>query len=138
MTQRGSQTQAKTPPGDASLGQLISEATHDMSELVRKEVQLAKVELREEATTAARAGAKVGAAGLAAYLALLLTAFALAWGLAEFIPAGFAFLIVAIVFAAVGAVLYSDGRKQLKKMRPLPETKQSLKEDAEWAKAQTK
>jgi uncharacterized membrane protein YqjE len=134
---------SETPPRaaaheNASLGDLLSEATREMSVLLRKEVQLAKVELREEASAAGRAGGKLGAAAFIGYLALLLASFALAWGLTALMPAGWAFLIVAVVYAVVAGLLYADGRKQLQQVRPLSETKQTLKEDVEWAKAQTK
>jgi uncharacterized membrane protein YqjE len=125
--------------GEQSLGQLLSEAARDLSELMRKEVELAKVELREEATKASKAGAKLGAAAVIGHLALLMASFAAAWGLAEVMPAGWAFLIVAAVYAIVAAVLYVNGRKQLRKVSPMPrQTVETLKEDASWAREQTR
>lgn len=125
--------------GDQSLGQLLSEAARDLSELARKEVELAKVELREEAAKASKAGAKLGAAAVVAHLALLLASFAAAWGLAEVMPEGWAFLIVAVVYAIVAAVLYAGGRKQLRNVSPMPrQTVETLKEDASWAREQTR
>jgi uncharacterized membrane protein YqjE len=122
-----------------SIGQLLNEATRDISELVRKEMQLAKVELREEASKASKAGAKLGAAGVIGYLALLLASFAIVWGLAEVLSVGWAFLIVAVVYAIVAAVLFTTGRKQLRKISPIPQqTMETLKEDASWARAQKK
>jgi uncharacterized membrane protein YqjE len=124
---------------DQSIGQLLSEAAGDISELLRKEVELAKVELREEASKASKAGAKLGAAAVAGHFALLLASFALAWGLAEVMPAGWAFLIVAVVYAIVAAVLYFNGRKQLRNVSPKPrQTVETLKEDASWAREQTR
>lgn len=124
---------------DQSIGQLLSEAAGDVSELLRKEVELAKVELREEASKASKAGAKLGAAALMGYLALLLASFAIAWGLANVMDAGWAFLIVAVVYAIVAAVLYVNGRKQLRKISPMPrQTVETLKEDASWAREQTR
>ena len=38
---------------ERSLGELFSELTHDMSTLVRKEVELAKAEVRQQASQAA-------------------------------------------------------------------------------------
>lgn len=122
-----------------SLGQLINEAMGDVSELMRKEVELAKLELREEASKASKAGAKLGAAAAAGYLALLLASFALAWGLAELIGPGWGFLIVAVLYAIVAVVLFMNGRKQFRKISPMPrQTVETLKEDAAWAREQTK
>jgi uncharacterized membrane protein YqjE len=122
---------------EQSLGALLGEVARDVSELLRKEVELAKVELREEAARAAKAGAKIGAAALMGYLALFLASFAAAWGLAEIMPAGWAFLIVAAAYAIVGAVLFINGRKQLRDVSPMPQqTKETLKEDASWVREQ--
>ena len=129
---------SQAPNENASIGELLSEATRDMSELVRKEIELAKVEVRDEASQASKAGAKLGTGALFAYLALLLASFALAWGLSAIIPIGWAFLIIAVIYAAVAAVLVSNGRKQMRSIEPMPQTKQTLQEDAKWAKAQTK
>ncbi|MGX7824605.1 phage holin family protein [Actinokineospora sp. 24-640] len=134
---------ADSPPRrqDESIGQLLSEATRDISELMRKELQLAKVEMREEARKASKAGGKLGAAAVIGYLALLLMSFAIAWGLSEVanMDVGWAFLIVAVLYGIAAAVLFTSGRKQLREVSPIPrQTVETLKEDAEWARAQTK
>jgi hypothetical protein len=52
-------------------------------------------------------------------------------------PAGFAFLIVGAVHAVIAAFLFMRARAQAKELRPVPdETIETLKEDAEWARAQ--
>jgi uncharacterized membrane protein YqjE len=144
MTQSHTQTRSyqgseqQTQDGQ-SIGQLLQEATQDISELVRKEVQLAKLELREEMTKASKAGGKLGAASVIGYLALLLASFAVVWGLAEVLSVGWAFLIVAVVYAVVAAVLFKSGRSQLREVSAMPrQTMDTLKEDAEWARAQSK
>ena len=120
---------------DKSLGELISATTQDLSELLRAEVELAKLELKEEATTAAKAGGMIAAAGVLGHLALLLALFAAAWGLAAVMPTGFAFLIVAVVVGVVAAVVFSVGRNRMKTATPVaPETARTLKEDVRWAK----
>jgi hypothetical protein len=43
---------------------------------------------------------------------------------------------VGVLWAIAGAVLYKRGKAQLSAIEPLPETKQTLKEDAQWAKTQ--
>ncbi len=53
--------------------------------------------------------------------------------------AGWAFLIVGLVVAAVAAALLLTGRKKLGDVRPVPDqTVDTLKEDARWARAQVK
>jgi hypothetical protein len=52
--------------------------------------------------------------------------------------AGWAALIVAVVWGVVGAVLYATGRKRLKTVDPMPRrTVDTLKEDAQWLKNPT-
>jgi uncharacterized membrane protein YqjE len=128
------------PYGDeASLGDLFGNLTGDLGELFRSELELAKVEMREEAAKAGKAGALLGGGGLVAYLALMLLAMAAAWGLAEEVDAGWAFLIVALVVAAVAAVMVVMGRERMRHVNPVPEeTVETLKEDARWARAQVK
>lgn len=125
--------------GDASLGDLFGRLSGDLSDLIRSEMELARVEVREEAARAGRAAGLLGAGGVAAYLALTLLATAAAWGLAELVDAGWAFLIMGVVVAAVAVVLIIAGRNRLRQVRPVPEeTVETLKEDARWARAQVK
>ena len=66
-------------------------------------------------------------------------AFAVAWGLAEVVDAGWAFLIVGIVVGAIAAALALTGKKRLETVSPMPDqTVETLKEDAQWARAQVK
>jgi hypothetical protein len=81
----------------------------------------------------------LGGGALVAYLGLALLATAAAWGLAEVIDAGWAFLAVGLVIGAIGAVLVLKGRDRLSEVQPVPhETVDTLKEDARWARAQVK
>jgi uncharacterized membrane protein YqjE len=124
-----------TAPPEPSLGELIAKTTTDLSALMRDEVELAKVELKEEATAYGKASAMLGAAGLFGYLALTLLAFAGAWGLSEIVPEGVAFLIVAVIVGIVAFVLFSTGKKRLASLSPVPtQTVETIQEDVQWAK----
>jgi len=120
-----------------SLGELLSRTTSDFSELMRKEVELAKVEIREEAVAAGRAGAMLGAGGVLAHLTLVLLAVAAAFGLATVMPTGVAFLIVAVIVGIAAAVLLMIGRDRLQQVDPVPTaTVETIQEDVQWAKQQ--
>lgn len=122
---------------ERSVGELFGELTRDLSTLMRKELELAKLELKEEASKAGKAGGMLGATAVAAWMALVMLSFALAWGLAEVMDAGFAFLLVGLLYAGAAAVLFTKGRAELAKVRPVPEqTIETLKEDAQWASQQ--
>jgi uncharacterized membrane protein YqjE len=126
------------PAGETSIGELIGNISSDLSQLFRQEVELAKVELKEEATKAGKAAGMLGVAGFAGYLAVVLLSFAAVFGLSNVIDAGWAALIVAVVWAIIGAVLYAAGRKRLKTVDPMPRrTVDTIKEDAQWLKNPT-
>jgi len=122
---------------DKSLAELFSTMTSDLSTLMRKEVELAKLETKEELSGAAKAGGMLAGGALAAHFALLFVSFAAAWLLDNWMPAELAFLIVAVVYGIAAAALITAGRGRLRQTNPVPEqTIETLKEDVQWAKAQ--
>jgi len=122
---------------DMSLGELFSEMTTDISTLMRKEIELAKVETKEEVQKAGKAAGLLGGAAVSGYFALLFVSLALAWVLDNFIWRELAFLIVGVLYGVAAAILAKNGQKKMKEVNPVPEqTIETLKEDAEWAKAQ--
>ena len=128
-------TEPKAP--EKSLGQLFSELTSDLSTLMRKEVELAKVETKEEVARAGKAGGMLGGGAFAGWFALLFLSFALAWLLDEWMHTALAFLLVGLVYAVVAAVLVVQGRNRLQSVNPVPQqTVETLKEDVQWARAQ--
>ncbi len=132
---RTPETQPKRP--EASLGELVSEMTGELSVLFRKEVELAKTEAREELSQAGGAAAMFGGAALAGWLALVMLSLALAWVLDQALNRALSFAIVGVVWAIAAFILQRGGRTRMSRLRGLPETRETIKEDVEWAKAQT-
>jgi hypothetical protein len=123
---------------ETSIGELIGNISDDLSQLFRQEVDLAKAELKQEAAKAGKAAGMLGGAGFAGYLAVVLLSFAAVFGLANVMDAGWAALIVAVIWGAIGAVLYATGRKNLTSIDPVPHrTVDTIKEDARWLKNPT-
>jgi hypothetical protein len=123
---------------ERSLGDLFSDLTRETSSLVRQEVQLAKAELTQSATEAARGIGMLVAGGAVAYAGLLFLLLAIVFGLIE---AGWdpwvSALVVGLVVVAIGAFLVLRARESLKPANLAPQkTVKTLKEDAEWAKEQ--
>lgn len=106
---------------NASLGELVSEVTKDLSALMRQEIELARTEVKAEATKTGRAFGVLGAAAMAVFMVLLFASFALWWGLSNIMDQSWAALIVMALWAVIAAVLYSAGRKRLRELNPKPQ-----------------
>jgi len=121
---------------DDSIGELVGRVAGDVGALIASEIELAKVELREDAKQAGRAGAMLGAGAAAAWFALTLLSFAAAWGLAEWLDSpALGFLIVGAVYTVAAAVLLVQGRNRVRSVNFVPEnTIATIKEDIEWFK----
>jgi uncharacterized membrane protein YqjE len=134
---QGPSLQTEPKQADKSLGELFGEMTREVSDLMRKEVELAKVEIKEEVGRAGKAGGMLGAGAGAGYFSLLFVSLALAWLLDQAMPIALAFFIVGALYGIAAAVLITRGREQMKRVDPVPrQTVDTLKEDAEWVRAQ--
>lgn len=116
---------------ERTVGQLVAEATRDISEIVRAEVALAKAELASSAKNGAVAGGLFGAAGYLAVLASILLVIAGAYGLAALgLAPGWAFLIVAGVLLLFAGLLALVGRSRVSHVGPpkraIASTKQTI------------
>ena len=123
---------------ERSLGDLFSDLSRETSTLVRQEVQLAKAELTQSATEAARGIGMLVAGGAVAYAGLLFLLLAIVFRLIEAgWDAWLSALVVGVVVVAIGAILVLRARESLKPANLAPKkTVETLKEDAEWAKEQ--
>ncbi|GAB3400175.1 phage holin family protein [Flindersiella endophytica] len=115
-----------------SLGQLVASATQDLGALVRGEIQLAKAELQSSAIAAVKGSALFIVAALLVGMAFFMLCFAAAYGLvAAGLPEWLAFLIVAVVFLLVAALIAWLGLRSLKKIGPPTLTIESVQEAKE-------
>jgi hypothetical protein len=120
-----------------TLGQLFSELSTDLSDLMRKEVMLAQAELSEKAKRAAQGAGMAAAGGFVAYAGVILLLIAIGLLLGRWMDLWLAMGIVAILTLVIGLILLQVGVNRLKKTQFKPEqTIDSLKENVEWAKEQ--
>jgi uncharacterized membrane protein YqjE len=121
------------PISAASSRDLVVDFTKTSMELVRKEIRLAREELRQDIKREVTAAAGIGIAGLFAILfanALIATVILV---LAIWLPAWTSALIVAGFLLCVSAIAGGFGwGKRVK--TPLPKTQKTIKEDVQWAK----
>jgi hypothetical protein len=124
---------------ERSLGELFADLARETSNLVRQEVALARTEMTEKVTQVGRDGGTIGMGGAIAYAGFLAIVAALILGLGQFLPLWLSALIVGLVVGGIGYAVLQSGLSALKRANLTPhETIETLKEDAEWAKDQTK
>ena len=123
---------------DQSLGDLVGRMTSDVGKLVSTQIELAKVEIKEEVSRAGKGVGMVGGGGLAGWFALLLVSMGIALGIGNAMESvGWGFIIVGLVYAAVAAFLVLKGKEQISSATPIAEqTIETIKEDVEWARQQ--
>ncbi|MBF5081883.1 phage holin family protein [Quadrisphaera sp. INWT6] len=119
-----------TTGSERTIGQLVADASRDLSALVRAEIALAKSEITAEVKQGAiGAGLFVGAAvfgGIGGLFVLL----AIAWLLSLWLPTWAGFLIVAVVLLVIAGALALVGKGRISKVgkpeRTISTSKQSI------------
>jgi MFS family permease len=115
---------------DKSVGELVALASSSISNLVRAEMDLAKLELKADAKKAAIGSAMFSAAALIGGLIIILLSIAFAYGL---VALGLwhwaAFLIVSGVYAVLAGVLIMIGKWRITKIEGAKRTRKTLKDD---------
>jgi hypothetical protein len=112
----------------SNVGELFADISRDLSTLVRQEMELAKVEMRESATRAGKGAGMLAGAGVAGHFVLLFLSIAGWWGLGNVIGRGWSALVVAVVWAIIAAVLAARGRREMKQVKGIPQTTQTARE----------
>ncbi|TCC19588.1 phage holin family protein [Kribbella speibonae] len=121
---------------EPTVGQLVANASKDLSSLVRSEIELAKTELKKTAIAAGTGAGMFAAAGFLALLAVILLCISAAYGLtAAGLHPAIAFLIVAGAFLLIGAILVFIGMRALKSAKGPTRAIETSKESVEALKA---
>ncbi|HEU0285517.1 MAG TPA: phage holin family protein [Nocardioidaceae bacterium] len=121
------------PTEDASLGQLTGDLSQQVSRLVRDEIRLAQVEMKDKGKRFGTGAGLMGAGGVIALfgfgcvVAAAVLALDLVW------PTWLAAVVVGAVLLIVAAVVAAKGRSQMRRgAPPMPsEAMKSTKEDIE-------
>jgi uncharacterized membrane protein YqjE len=115
---------------DQSLGSLVSLAVSDVSQLVKCEIDLAKLELKKDVIRLGIGGALLGIAAFVGCLILVLLCFALAYGLITLgIWSWAAFLIVAGLCAVLAGAASLIGLMRFRKLSGLRRTRRTVQDD---------
>jgi protein-S-isoprenylcysteine O-methyltransferase Ste14 len=116
------------------LQELIRSIAADLSLLIRQQVALAKEEVRGIAAEKATGGALLAAAAVFALFVLGFASLAGAAALDLVLPRWAALLIVAGIYLVLAVIAVLIGRNALAAPATPERTKQTVKEDLEWAK----
>jgi hypothetical protein len=127
------------PIENKPLGDLFSDLASEMSNLVRQEVALAKVEMSQKAKRVGKNVSYLVVGGAIGYAALLAVIAAVIMLLARFMPIWGASLLVGVFVAGISWLLIGKAMSALQETELTPrETVETLKEDAAWMKQQIK
>src|SRR5580765_2260839 len=98
------------PPLDRSVSQVLQDIVHNIQDIVRAEVRLAKT-----------AGVAIGAGALSGLFSVLFVLFAMVYGLSRVVPDWAAALMVAIALAIVAGILLKLGVDRFSRVHPVPD-----------------
>jgi drug/metabolite transporter (DMT)-like permease len=128
------------PKEDRPLGSLLGDLMADLTELVSKEIQLAKAELSEKVSQATAGVTSLAVGGLVAFAGLLVLLDAAVYGVAALLgdaPLWAAALIVGVVVLGIGMVLLLKGRSNLSAENLAPKrTVEAMRQNAETIREQ--
>jgi uncharacterized membrane protein YqjE len=125
------------PGGPEGIGSLIGGIIKDLQELVRDEIQLAKLELSEDAGKIGKALGFVAGAALIGLVGFIFLMLALTYALAQVMDDWIAAGIVGLGLVIIAAILGVAAKNKLSAASLKPEqTIETLKEDKEWAQQQ--
>jgi uncharacterized membrane protein YqjE len=121
---------------DQQIGDLVRQLSEQIPSLVRKELQLAQLEMTEKGKRAAIGAGLFGGAGIVALYGVGAVIAAVILLLATAVAAWLSALIVAVVLLAAGGISALIGKKQVQRaVPPRPEQAiQSTKRDVDYVK----
>lgn len=118
-----------------SLKDIIGDVVQDIENIVRNEIRLATIELKEKALKAGLAVGILAGAGLLGFFAMAIFIVTAIVALAIVLPLWLSCLIIAVLLAGAAGGAYVTGRMALQKVNPVPQrTVETVKDNIEWAK----
>lgn len=104
-----------------TVGQLVADASADVSLLVNREIQLAKTEVTRGLKVGGQGAGFLGAAAFLGLLGLIFLFHTLAHVLDIFLPLWAGYLIVTLLLLLVAGLLAFLGIRKVKQAKPVPE-----------------
>ena len=128
-----------TPQTQRSVPEVLQDIVGNLQDIIRSEFRLAKTEIKEEASKAARPAAAFGVGLISGIYGIGFMLLAAVYGLSTVMPAWLAALLVGTILAIVAGAFIGSGREKLKRINLIPDKAiKSLEENVEWSKHQIK
>jgi uncharacterized membrane protein YqjE len=123
------------PPTRRPVPEVLRNIVGNLQDLVRSEVLLAKIELKEQATEAAKAAATFGTGLISGFYGFGLLLLAAVYGLTMIMAAWLAALLLGTILSIVAIGLMSSGKNKFKHINPgRSKTIHRLEENVQWSK----
>ncbi len=127
------------PYEDRTFTDLFQGIVQKVQEIIRSEVRLARAEVTQEAKKTASASLVFGAGAVLAFYSVGVLLLAGIYGLSAVVPPWAAALVIWAVVSGIAAILLISGRARFRQVHAKPEaTIQSVKENVQWLKNQTR
>ncbi|TQM72112.1 putative superfamily III holin-X [Actinomadura hallensis] len=115
---------------DKSVGALVAMASKNISNLIRAEMDLAKMELKADAKKAAISSVMFTIAAVMGGLVVIMLSIALAYGMVALgLPHWLAFLLVAVLYALLAVLLMYIAKRLIQRIEGAKRTRRTLKDD---------
>lgn len=124
-----------TPQIHRSIPEVLQDIVGNLQEIIRSEFRLAKTELKEDASRAAKPIATFGMGLVFGFYAIGFLLLSSVYGLSTVMAGWLAALLVGTILAIFAIALMSSSGKKLKLVNPTPDkTIRSFEENVQWAK----
>jgi uncharacterized membrane protein YfcA len=128
-----------TPQTQRSVPEVLQDIVGNLQDIFRSEFRLAKTEITEEASKAARPAVTFGMGLISGIYGIGFMLLAAVYGLSTVMPAWLAALLVGMILATVTVAFISSSKEKLKRTNLNPDKAiKSLEENVQWAKHQIK
>ena len=124
-------------PAERTIANVVNDIIGNVQQIVRAEMRLAKVEIREDLVNLKSAAALFACGAVAGLYCIAFMLLAMVYALATVIAPWTAALIVGIGTALIAGICVVAAGKALKHVG-VPRTAETIREDIQWAKTRSK
>jgi uncharacterized membrane protein YqjE len=121
-----------------SVPDVVRDIVANLQEIVRSEFRLAKIEVKEEARKAARAGTMFAIGLILALYAAGFVFLAAVHALSLVVPGWLASVIVGVALGLIAMGMVLAGKKRIAAVKAPEKTMESMRENVQWAKSQAR